>query len=196
LEATNTQLMQRRRAGRLALFLALVAVAVQFVRSSFGTFAIVEGSSMAPTFNPSDVVLARTADADRKRGEVVIVTDENGDRVIKRIVGLPGETVALYRGFVYINHRRLREPYLPKRTYTYKRNQEDERLIAWKLGEQEYFVLGDNRMESCDSRHFGPIDRGRIQSIVALPENSVAPEFSGVVLSDTGKGLVAKYISH
>jgi signal peptidase I len=195
LEATNTQMKRRRRAGRLALVLVLVAVAVQFVRQSFGTFAIVEGSSMAPTFNPSDVVLARTADAERKRGEVVIVTDDNGDRVIKRIVGLPGETVALYRGFVYINHQRLHEPYLPKRTYTYKRNQEDERLIAWQLGAQEYFVLGDNRMESCDSRHFGPIARERIESIVELPENAMSPEFSGIVLSKTGQGLVAKYVS-
>lgn len=176
--------------------LGLVALVVQLVRNSFGTFAIVEGSSMMPTFKPSDVVLARTPNADRKRGEVVIVIDEHGDRVIKRIIGLPGETVALYRGFVYINYRRLREPYLTKRTYTYKRNQSDERMIAWKLEAQEYFVLGDNRMESCDSRHFGPIEKARIQSIVDLPANSATPEFSGVVLSDAGKGLVAKYLDH
>jgi hypothetical protein len=48
-------------------------------------------------------------------------------------------------------------------------------------------------MESCDSRHFGPISRDRILGMVAESENALRPGFSGVVLSQTGKGLVAKY---
>lgn len=181
---------------RIVLALILVLVAVQFICSNFGTCSVVQGSSMYPTFKPNDVVQAKTSYAESQRGDVVIITDDRGERVIKRILGLPGETVAIYRGFVYIDHQRLREPYLLRGTYTFNSNQKDERVVVWHLGDNQYFVLGDNRLESDDSRHYGPVERRQINRVVKLPENAVGPGFCEIMLSETGKVMPGKYSHH
>jgi signal peptidase I len=181
------------RALRLGLAVVLTLVLVVFVRSNVGTFFIVEGPSMYPTFKPDDVVQARTFyDVATPRGEVVIITDNRGERVIKRIIGLPGETVTLYRGFVYINGQRLREPYLPGHTYTFKSNETDERAATWQLQDHEYFVMGDNRLQSQDSRHYGPVERRQIQQVVNVPANEAKPEFCEIMLSTSGKVIRGK----
>ena len=178
------------RRGRLTiLVLMLVMVAIEFVHSSVGTFCVVEGESMYPTFVPKDVVQARSFRSSSARGDVVIVNDDHGDRVIKRIIGLPGETVTIYRGFVYINSRRLSEPYLLKHTYTFKCAIEDESPAKWRLGEDQYFVLGDNRLESRDSRAFGPVGRQNIVGKVNLPDNSPKPGFWDITLSESGLAI-------
>jgi signal peptidase I len=179
--------------GRRAVLVFILALAlVEFVRYSFGTFSVVEGPSMLPTFKPNDVVQAKVSYAEPERGGVVIIAENRGDRVIKRVIGLPGETVTLYRGYVYINGQRLREPYLPGHTYTFKSNQADERAVAWRLGDDQFFVMGDNRLESHDSRHYGPVDRHQISQLVNLPENEAKPEFCGIMLSETRKVLPGK----
>jgi len=160
---------------------------VQFFRSEVGTFSIVDGVSMYPTFLPNDVVQARTLHTELQRGDVVIVTDSQGDEMIKRIIGLPGETVSLYRGSVFINRQRLIEPYLPKFTYTFKRDQSNERTVAWQLKGDQYFVLGDNRLHSADSRHYGPLARNQIHRIVDIAANAARPELdAAVILLDNG----------
>lgn len=159
---------------------------VQFFRSEVGTFSIVEGISMAPTFRPNDVVQARTLHEELQRGDVVIVADYQGEEMIKRVIGLPGETVSLFRGFVYINHQRLIEPYLPKCTYTFKRDQSTESSISWHLKGEQYFVLGDNRLQSADSRQYGPLVRQQIHRIVDTPAN-VRPEFCDIILLENGE---------
>jgi len=181
------------KSRRIVLVLALVAAAVQFVRSSVGTLSIVDGLSMYPTFHPNDVVQARTSYAGAQRGDVVIVAGERGEQMIKRIVGLPGETVTVYRGFVYINHQRLNEPYLPKFTYTFKSNERSERAENWQLAGDEYFVLGDNRSQSTDSRHYGPVAWRQIQSVVNTPANAARPGFCGIMLSENGEVMLAKH---
>lgn len=169
----------------LALFLLMV-VTVQFFRSEVGTFSIVEGVSMTPTFRPNDVVQARTLHSEIQRGDVVIVADAQGGEMIKRVIGLPGETVTLFRGFVYIDFQRLIEPYLPKFTYTFKRDQNTERRISWQLKDEQYFVLGDNRLQSADSRQYGPLARHQIHRIVDMPANARS-ELSDIVLLENGQ---------
>jgi signal peptidase I len=66
-------------------------------------------------------------------------------------VGLPGELIEFHEGRVYVNGRALTEPYLPKGTITASARR------RFKIGENEYFVLGDNRLDSFDSRIYGPI---------------------------------------
>jgi signal peptidase I len=170
---------------RSILVLILVFVLILFIHDIIGASSVVEGVSMFPTFKPNDVVRVKTLQASPKRGDVVIFTDDRGDRVIKRIIGLPGETVTLYRGFVYLNHRRLMEPYLPGLTYTFKSETENELPAEWRLGDDEFFMLGDNRPRSHDSRAFGPVERHHIHSIVSLPVNKLGPEFSEIELSET-----------
>jgi signal peptidase I len=181
-----TRLIQSAGCWRsLALFF-LMLLTVQFFRSQVGTFSIVEGISMSPTFRPNDLVQARTLPAELQRGDVVIVADDQGGEMIKRIVGLPGETVTLFRGFVYINHQRLAEPYLPKFTYTFKRDQSTESSISWHLKGEQYFVLGDNRLQSADSRHYGPLTRNRLHRIVDTPAN-IHPELTNIFLLENGR---------
>ncbi len=174
----------KTRSRRIALILLSLVALGQFVRSNLGTFSVVDGVSMCPTFQPNDVVQVRANSVEAQRGDVVIVTDERGDEVIKRVIGLPGESVTVYRGFVYINHQRLVEPYLPKHTYTFKSNQRNERAEVWQLGDDEYFVLGDNRPQSTDSRHYGPIPRQRFHGMVNTPANDTRPGFAAIVLQE------------
>jgi signal peptidase I len=170
----------------IVLFLILATVVRAFVHSSTGFYSVVCGLSMYPTFKPDDVVQTRSADACPERGDVVIITDDLGERVMKRIIGLPGETVTLRLGFVYINGQRLSEPYLPKLTYTFLLDNQETGGAAWRLGKNQFFVLGDNRLRSIDSRNFGPVERHRIRRFVNLPENTVRPGFSDIILSGSG----------
>jgi signal peptidase I len=177
---------------RLIVALALVAVAAGFARSSVGTCSIVEGVSMYPTFKPRDVVRTRATQEKLQRGDVVILTDSPGDRAIKRIIGLPGETVTIYHGFVYINGRRLSEPYLPERTFTFESNSRVLRRADWRMADDEYFVMGDNRLRSADSRAFGGVPQRNIHGIVDVPANSVKPGFCPVILTKSGQPVVVE----
>jgi signal peptidase I len=77
----------------------------------------------------------------------------DGGDYLKRVIGLPGEVVSERSGYVYVNGRRLREPYVDP----YDR---DSISRTWpRLGKAEYFVMGDNRISSCDSRAWGPVPR-------------------------------------
>src|SRR5205085_839206 len=103
--------------------------------------------------------------------------DHKGDYALKRIVGLPEETVHIWRGYVFINHRILIEPYLAKRIYTFPK----QRAAVFILGEAQYFVLGDNRPTSADSRLYGPVERGQVKRRVVAPPTGRA-RFGPVIL--------------
>jgi len=179
--------LENNISGRsIVLFLILATLVRQFVQSSTAPYSVVQGDSMVPTFRNADVIHTQAPDASPERGDVVVLTDDRGDLVIKRVIGLPGESVTIFLGFVYINGQRLSEPYLPKNTYTFKLDLRDGRPGTWTLGDKQYFVLGDNRPQSIDSRHFGLVDGRGICRVVNLPENSLRPGFCDIILSATG----------
>ncbi len=174
------------------LGLILAATIIEFGRTTLGTFCIVDGESMCPTLNPGDVVQAKISYV-KARGDVVIITDDSGSNAVKRIVGLPGETVTVYRGHVYVNGQRLFEPYLDQDSCTFKNNQKNEPAAVWHLDADQYFVLGDNRCGSCDSRHYGPLRRSEIHGVVDLPKNAPEPAFLEIMLSESGEVIHKKH---
>lgn len=120
---------------------------------------VVEGHSMEPSFYTDERVIVSRLNyllGSPERGDIVIF-DRNADHtLIKRIIGLPGETVALQDGQVLIDGRPLDEDYVMDLCRYSCRDR------TWELGDDQYFVLGDNRNNSMDSHNFGPINRDQI----------------------------------
>ncbi|MBI4236245.1 MAG: signal peptidase I [Chloroflexi bacterium] len=118
----------------------------------------VRGSSMEPTLQDGDLVLVSRAAYVRQapqRGEIVLVRwPADGPEYLKRIVGLPGEEVRVERGRVLIDGVPLVEPSLAPLG-----SDAAVRDGLWILGEDAYFLLGDNRADSLDSRAWGPVSR-------------------------------------
>jgi len=149
----------------------LLAIGLYFVI----TFAIqtvhVIGYSMVPTLNNNDYVLATKADlrfVKPSRGDIVILKDpfDSSMDFVKRVIALPGEQLRISEGKIYIDGHLLDEPYLPQTEPWVTSNnwpppgsESDGTIPAG-----HYFVMGDNRNHSSDSRVFGPIRLDQIES--------------------------------
>jgi signal peptidase I len=118
----------------------------------------------------------------------VVQLDDGSGYALKRIVGLPGETVQLWRGYVFINCRLLREPYLPKYTYTFP--DESREVARLTLDTDQYFLLGDNRTCSIDSRSYGPVCRKAVKSRVPAPPGGPRAYFADFTLPAPGKRTI------
>lgn len=123
----------------------------------------VQGRSMLPTLQDGDrYVLNRWVYhcKEPQRGDLVVIRDPgHNDFAVKRIVALPCESVYVRNGLVYVNNLVLKEPYLPPGTVTPTFATKEKWLV---VGQQRYFVMGDNRPESEDSRVYGTIHRSDI----------------------------------
>lgn len=119
----------------------------------------VKGESMFPSFKDGELLLVEKVTYRvyaPSRGDVIVFRAPGSKDVdfIKRIVGLAGETIKVENGSVYINGIKLEEPYLSEVTLS---------NLEVNLGQDEYFVMGDNRDGSTDSRAFGPIKKKTIE---------------------------------
>jgi signal peptidase I len=130
----------------------------------------VEGHSMAPTLLNSDrYVLNRWIYRICEPGlQEVVVLQDPGDAayLVKRIVAKEGDRIYLKGGRVFLNGKLLKESYLPRGTTTYGDPRYREQL--WICGVNQYFVLGDNRNNSADSRIYGAVPRKYILGRIML----------------------------
>jgi signal peptidase I len=148
-------------------FEVIVLAVILYFGISFAIQAVhVEGLSMFATLNDNDYLIADKIDYrfhPPQRGDIIILrppTDNSKD-FIKRVIALPGERLLIRDGYVYINGHKLDEPYLPEAWTTFN-NWPTNGSDGQVMGPNEYFVMGDNRNRSQDSRIFGPITRDRI----------------------------------
>jgi len=142
----------------------------------------VRGASMEPNFNERDYLIVDEISYkfnNLKRGDIVVFRYPRNPKeyFIKRVIGLPGEKVQIKDGKVIIFNKQnekgiaLEEPYLSGDTNTVSMNED---VIA--IADNEYFLLGDNRTQSKDSRSFGPVNKSYITGRVlfrGLPLNKV-----------------------
>ena len=184
------QALRKNRTCRLAVAAAIALVlGVGAGHAFIGSVYLVDGASMEPTYPAGTRIYGAPISTRVERGDVVLLEDGKEDYAMKRVVGLPGETVQLWRGRVFINRQMLIEPYLPKYIFTYP-VEPRHRGATFVLGERQYFVLGDNRLCSADSRAYGPVERKQIKRRVFLPDNFVCAYFAPFTLPDYGRTLI------
>ncbi len=120
------------------------------------------GSSMDPTLkDKTNYPIESVKSEDLQRGDIIVFKHE-GNTMAKRLIALPGETIEIRKGVIFIDGTQLDEPYASApdaNSYDYP---------STKLGSDEYFVLGDNRNASSDSHVYGPISGKDITSRVVL----------------------------
>lgn len=133
----------------------------------------VNGRSMESTLHDEDVIVIEKVTllfSKPHRGQIISVLDEaSGLLLVKRIVGMPGEQVAIRRGKVFITNTdgkeyQLDEPYLDDDVVTLPRSGNE--AVYPTLAENEYFIMGDNRERSTDSRVSGAVHRSNIIGVV------------------------------
>ena len=117
----------------------------------------VDGPSMNITLSNNDLLFLKKYEHDYERYNI-IVFKFGKDKLIKRVIGLPGEEIEIKNNLVYINGEVIEEPYLDEENLD--SNSSDMEKITVPAG--TYFVMGDNRRESFDSRYFGPISKNQI----------------------------------
>lgn len=157
LQLTNS-LQSVREIGETILLIVVIYTLVNLASARF----IVDGPSMQPNFETGQFVLVSRVNylvSEPQRGDVVVFKYPGNPQedYIKRVIGTSGDTVEIRDTQVYVNGVQLDEPYinepcLPSRCPD----------NVWELGADEFFVMGDNRNHSSDSRAFGPVKRDLI----------------------------------
>ncbi|MFH1854811.1 MAG: signal peptidase I [bacterium] len=150
----------------IIIIVILAALIRQFLIQPF----IVDGQSMEPNFQNNDYLITDKISYRLhapQRGEAIIFHPPDNPSVnyLKRITGVPGDTIEVKNGEVFVNSKKIVEPYVSSGEKT-KTPSNDE--IKVTLKSDEYFVLGDNRDHSRDSREIGPIPKENIVSRIWL----------------------------
>jgi signal peptidase I len=178
---------------REGFVVVVIALAVALLLRTFvvQTFFIPSGS-MEPTLQIGDRILVNKLSYHLHgvhRGDIVVFSRPPAENcggpevndLVKRVIGLPGDTISLSGGYVDIDGKRLAETWLPRSALgtTSQGPVGDASNLAspYRVPSDTYFVMGDNRVNSCDSRYWGTIPRGLIVGKVEVrvwPLNSIS----------------------
>ena len=132
----------------------IILIVVILVKSFVVSTVRVNGNSMHKTLHNKDLMILNKIKYNFKnveRFDIVVVKYEN-HYIIKRVIALPGEVIEYKDNVLYINDRKVQDKY----------NSIEQDDFSLELGNDEYFVMGDNRGDSLDSRIIGPIDKDDI----------------------------------
>ncbi len=138
-----------------------IIIVVVLIRTFIITPVRVDGSSMYPTLNGGEIMILNKL-GKINRLDIVVVKTESEDNIIKRVIGMPGETVELKDEKIYINDEEFEDTYGFGTTYN------TNSMPKVLLKDDEYFVMGDNREVSLDSRVLGPINKKDIKGTTSL----------------------------
>lgn len=132
----------------------IIVVVVVLLRTFIITPVRVEGASMDKTLKDGQILLLYKL-AHINRYDIVVVDEKELDEVIiKRVYGMPGDTIEINHSKIYINDKEIDDKYGFGKTTDYDKI---------TLGDDEYFVLGDNREVSKDSRYFGVVKKDEVK---------------------------------
>lgn len=137
----------------------VIVVVVVLIRTFIITPVRVDGDSMKNTLKNGDILLLYKLSSIKRFNIVVLDEEKDNEKIIKRVIGLPGETVAIKKGKIYINDKVIDDE------YAYGETSDFDKVT---LADDEYFILGDNRLISKDSRYFGPIKDNEIKGKIVF----------------------------
>jgi len=173
---------RRRRRGR-ALAETVIMILVAVLLAELGrTFAFqtfwIPSSSMVPALDVYDRVVVQKAFftwRDVREGDIVVFSHPRLDDcpgpegdLVKRVIALPGQTIYSSGNGIYVNGRLLAEPYLPRYDPLGPPIPDASSQHPYRVPPGEFYVLGDNRADSCDSRYWGPVKGSSIAGKVVL----------------------------
>lgn len=144
----------------------IVIIVVALIRTFIVTPAVVDGDSMLPNLENNNVIIINKLDYklnDINRFDIVVV-NYNGEKLIKRVIGMPGEHIEYKENNLYVNKSIVTESFLHDKTRNFKL----ETLGYMSIPGDKYFVVGDNRGNSTDSRALGLIDKKNILGSVSI----------------------------
>jgi len=141
---------------RIIRLLSVAAVFFLIVSCSSLTAVRVEGNAMLPTYKDGDRVAVNKNAGSIERLDIIIFhyPEDTTKTYIKRVIGLPGETISIADGKVIIDGKELAEPYVDP-----DHNRSGFQLHAFRVKTDSYFVMGDNRDNSSDSRYWGSVNK-------------------------------------
>ena len=140
----------------------IIIIAALLIRTFIFTPVKVDGSSMVPTLHDGEILILKKYDKTYKRFDIVVI-NHNGEKLVKKIIGIPGENIKYKNNNLYVNGKKMEEPV----------EVETENFSLINLGynkipDDYYLVLGDNRYNSTDSRTIGLIHKDEVLGVTSL----------------------------
>lgn len=177
----------------LALVIALCLMGKSYLLSKGTLLNTVSGESMMPTLTDGQLLYSDRREGFLRQDIVCLTLPEKGlefpgttedELLVKRIIGLPGEHIRIDSGSrIFIDGEYLYEPYLGKDNLNTTFEEYEGRIMEIQLKDNEYFVLGDNRGDSLDSRAFGPVKVQEIRASQTLsPSPFILKTLAGLIL--------------